>query len=136
MINKIHAKEQSKVKQLNARGWNLTWSGGGYDHYDAIGETCTGKKCVLEFKFRNDSYKTKMIEVYKYDKLLAMDDYLVFYLVSEQYFDYIFDLRDLTDLKTHELQCPTTTLWKNEMITKKVYLLNASDAETILTTLW
>lgn len=133
MISQIHAKEQLKVKELNFRGWNLKWSGGGFDHYDAIGKTCTGKNCVLEFKFRNDSYKTKMLEVYKYEKLLAMDDYLVFYLVSEQYFDYIFDLRDLTNLQKHELQCPTTTLWENQMITKEVFLLNASDAQTILT---
>jgi hypothetical protein len=133
MINQIHAKEQLKVKELNARGWQLKWSGGGYDHYDAIGKTCTGKQCVLEFKFRNDSYKTKMLEVYKYDKLMEMHDYQIFYLVSEQYFDYIFDLRDLTNLTKHELQCPTTTLWKNQMVTKEVFLLNASDAQTILT---
>jgi hypothetical protein len=133
MISQIHAKEQLKVKELNSRGWDLKWSGGGFDHYDAIGKTCTGKDCVLEFKFRNDSYKTKMLEFYKYEKLLAMDDYLIFYLVSEQYFDYIFDLRDLTNLQKHELQCPRTTLWENQMITKEVFLLNASDAQTILT---
>ncbi len=133
MINQIHAKEQLKVSELNSRGWKLKWSGGGFDHYDAIGKTCTGKKCVLEFKFRNDSYKTKMLEVYKYEKLMEMHEYQIFYLVSEQYFDYIFDLRNLTNLKKQELQCPKTTLWENQMVTKKVYLLNASDAETILT---
>ena len=133
MIKQIHAKEQLKVSELNSRGWKLKWSRGGFDHYDAIGKTCTGKKCVLEFKFRNDSYKTKMLEVYKYEKLMEMHEYQIFYLVSEQYFDYIFDLRDLTNLQKQELQCPTTTLWENQMVTKKVYLLNASDAETILT---
>lgn len=43
MINQIHAKEQLKISELNSRGWKLKWSGGGFDHYDAIGKTCTGK---------------------------------------------------------------------------------------------
>jgi hypothetical protein len=71
-IERLHQLEKSYVLLLNAfDGWDLEWCGGGYDHYDAKGKTPKGAECVIEFKFRNKYYQTKMLEVFKYEKLMA-----------------------------------------------------------------
>ena len=69
MIDKIKDWEQATVNLLNLDGWQLEVSKD-YDHYDAIGLTPKGLKCVIEMKFRNDYYEDKMLEKKKYDKLM------------------------------------------------------------------
>ena len=61
-LERINVLEQGVVAILNLDGWQLEWCGGGFDHYDAIGYTAKGKKCVIEMKFRNKYYDTKMLE--------------------------------------------------------------------------
>ena len=52
---------------LNLDGWNLTHTGDGFEHYDAIGYAPekNGKRAevVIEMKFRNKYYKEKLLEV-------------------------------------------------------------------------
>ncbi len=49
-IKEVHRWEQVVVDILNIDGWNIEWSGGGFQHYDAVGETRKGAKCVIEIE--------------------------------------------------------------------------------------
>lgn len=132
-IERLHKLEKSYVLLLNAfDGWDLEWCGGGYDHYDAIGKTPKGKDCVIEFKFRNKYYETKMLEVFKYEKLMAMPkDVVKIYNVHDAKGSYMFWLNSLTVPEPVEMYCPKTTVWQNNKINKSVYLLEESQAATI-----
>lgn len=113
------------VASLNSIGWNLTWSGGGYNHYDAEGLTQLGNPCVIEMKFRNKHYETKMLEVYKYEKLMAIDeDILKIYLVSDPKTTCLFFLEYILLPEPEEKYCPQTTMWANNKTNKEVYLLH------------
>ena len=132
-IESVHQLEQSYVLLLNAfDGWDLEWCGGGYDHYDARGKTPKGNDCVIEFKFRNKYYQTKMLEVFKYEKLMAMPDNVTkIYNVHDSKGSYMFWLNKLTVPEPVEMYCPKTTVWQNNKINKSVYLLEESQAATI-----
>lgn len=131
-ISKIHQREQQMVQQLNSIGWKVTWSGGGYSHYDAKGLTQLGNPCVIEMKFRNKYYETKMLETYKYDKLMEIsDDVLKIYLVNDPNGTYLFFLEYILLPKPVERYCPNTTLWSKGSKNKEVYLLNEDLAGTI-----
>ena len=73
-ITEIQKWEQAVVALLNLDNWKLEWTGKDYEHYDAKGKTPKGFDCVIEMKFRDTYYETKMLEVYKHQKLM------VFYL--------------------------------------------------------
>jgi hypothetical protein len=60
-MNKQHKLEQAIVKILNLDGWKLKWTGEGSESWDAEGLTPKGKECVIEMKFRNKYYPTKML---------------------------------------------------------------------------
>ena len=131
-INKVHELEQAVVKILNLDGWQLEWSGDGYEHYDAKGLTPKGKPCVMEMKFRKKYYETKMLEKLKYDKLMAMDqDIVKLYFVIDPKANYMFWLNDIELTETKELYCPDTTLWSKKKINKIVYLLKEEQAAII-----
>ena len=70
MIKDVHKWEQAVITLLNLDGWNLEHTGEGFEHYDAIGTSPKGTNVVIEMKFRNKYYKEKLLEVYKYDKLI------------------------------------------------------------------
>ena len=76
-LKTINAYEKAVVYLLNIDGWELEWCGGEYEHYDAKGITPKGFECVIEMKFRKDYYANKMLEKYKYDKLMALPDKIV-----------------------------------------------------------
>ena len=61
-LSKIHKLEKAVIMVLNIDGWELKHTGDTYEHYDAIGLTPKGKKCVIEMKFRTKYYEEKMIE--------------------------------------------------------------------------
>jgi len=131
-INKVHELEQAVVKILNLDGWQLEWSGDGYEHYDAKGLTPKGKPCVMEMKFRKKYYETKMLEKLKYDKLMSMDqDIVKLYFVNDPKANYMFWLNDIELTETKELYCPYTTLWSKKKINKIVYLLKEEQAAII-----
>ena len=76
-ISKINKWEQAVVLLLNIDGWDLKWTGEGFAHYDAAGKTPKGFDCVIEMKFRNKYYEDKMLEKYKYDALMSLDESII-----------------------------------------------------------
>ena len=121
-IDNVHQWEQAIVSLLNLDGWKLEWCGGGYEHYDAKGYTPKGKCCVIEMKFRKTHYKDKMIEKYKYEKLIK-EDCVALYFVNDPNGNYIFWLNDLKMPKEVSMFCPDTTLWTKKKIQKPCYLI-------------
>ena len=128
-IKEIHRWEQAIIHVLNLTGWDLEWCGGKFEHYDAIGATPKGKECVMEMKFRQKYYNLKMLEKYKYDKLMDMPfDLVKLYFVNDPKANYLFWLNNIAMPKIETLKCPTTTLWNSQKIDKEVYLLSESDS--------
>ncbi len=130
MIKNVHKWEQAVIHLLNLDGWNLEWTGKGYEHYDAFGISPKGKEVVMEMKFRNTYYKEKMLEVYKYDKLIETGK-IALYFVNDPKGNYIFWLNELKDLKKKDMYCPDTTLWTKKKVLKPCYLIDESQASII-----
>lgn len=130
MIDKIKDWEQATVNLLNLDGWQLEVSKD-YDHYDAIGYTPKGLKCVIEMKFRNDYYEDKMLEKKKYDKLMQMYDYVKIYFVNDAKGNYFFWLDDMVMPEIKTMRLPKQTLWDKTRIEKEIYLLPESKATII-----
>jgi hypothetical protein len=130
MIKEINKWEEAVVMLLNLDGWNLKHTGKSNESWDAIGTTPKGLECVIEMKFRKKHYKEKIIEKFKYDKLIATNK-IALYLVNDPKGNYMFFLNNLKDLKTKDIYCPDTTLWTTKKVLKTCYLLNESDASII-----
>ena len=122
-LNQIHKLEQTVVSLLNFDDWDLTWTGEGYDSCDAVGKTPKGITCAMEMKFRNTWYETKMLEVYKYDRMMEMKVEARFYFVNDPKGHYLFWLDDIELPEVESLYCPDTTLWTKSRKDKDVYLL-------------
>ena len=133
-IERIHKFEQTVVTFMNEfQDWQLEWSGGGFEHYDAKGLTPKGHECVIEMKFRNKYYSDKLLEKDKYDALMKMDEEIVkLYLVADPKATYLFWLNYLETPVVKELYCPDTTLWTKKKVLKKVYLLDESMASIVI----
>jgi hypothetical protein len=132
-INDVHKLEQSTIALFNFDGWDLQWCGDGFEHYDAKGKTPKGKKCVIEMKFRNKYYDTKILEKYKYDQLMALpDDIVKLYFVNDPKANYLYWLNDLSIPEVKEIECPSTTLWDQQKKNKELYFL--SEAQAIIIT--
>ena len=133
-IERIHKFEQTVVTFMNEfQDWQLEWSGGGFEHYDAKGLTPKGHECVIEMKFRNKYYSDKLLEKDKYDALMKMDAEIVkLYLVADTKATYLFWLNYLEMPVVKELYCPDTTLWTKKKVLKKVYLLDESMASIVV----
>ncbi len=129
-INRIHNLEKAFVFYMNTMyDWNLNWTGEGMSNWDAEGSTAKGNKCVVEMKFRKTYYETKMIEVFKYDKLMSLDkDIVKLYFVSDPKGSYMFYLNELNDLSKESLSCPKNTMWNGAKTNKDVYLLSEDSA--------
>ena len=131
-ITKIHKLEQTLIRFLNFDGWDLKWTGKGYEHYDALGFTRKGVPCVIEMKFRNKYYEDKMLEKYKYDELMKMDKEIVkLYFVNDPKGNFLYWLNTLEMPEPVERYCPDTTLWTKKRILKPVYLLKENQATKI-----
>lgn len=129
-MNKQHQLEQAVIKILNLDGWKLKWTGEGSESWDAEGLTPKGKECVIEMKFRNKYYPTKMLEKFKYDKLMATGK-VAFYFVNDPKASYMFWLNDIKMLEPVDKYCPETTMWQNNKIMKPCYLLEESQAAMV-----
>ena len=127
MINKIHKLEKAIVLLLNLDGWKLKWTGEGSQSWDAEGLTPKGKECVIEMKFRNKHYDTKMLEKAKYDKLIATGK-VALYFVNDPKANYLFWLNDIEMPEPVKKYCPDTTMWTKKRVLKPVYLLEESKA--------
>ena len=131
-FNDVNDLEKIVISFLNFDGWDLEWCGGGYDHYDAKGKTPKGKDCVIEMKFRKKYYEDKMLEKYKYDKLMELPkDTVKLYFVNDPKGNYLFWLNEIKLPKTKDMYCPDTTLWTKKKLLKPVYLLQEKQATFI-----
>lgn len=132
-LETINKFERIVVKFLNEfEGWDLKWSEGKYEHYDASGYTPKGHPCCIEMKFRNKYYKDKLLEKYKYDKLMEMDSEIVkLYFVSDPKGTYLYWINYLEMPEIKELYCPDTTFWTKKKKLKQVYLLTEDMASIV-----
>jgi len=131
-ISTIEKWEKSVVWFFNLDGWDLDWTGKGNTHYDASGYTPKGHRCVIEMKFRTKYYEDKMLEKYKYDKLMAMDNDIVkLYFVNDPKGNFLYWLNKIKLPKPVKMYCPDTTMWTKKRILKPVYLLQENQASKI-----
>lgn len=128
-IETVNKFEKALVASLNLDGWKLKHTGEGMLPYDAEGITPKGYKCVIEMKFRDKYYDTKILEVAKYKTLMYLDSEIQkFYFVNDPKGNYMFWLNDLKLDDPDELYCPKTTIWNNGKQKKSVYLLKEEQA--------
>jgi hypothetical protein len=127
MISKIHKLEKTVVDVLNLDGWKLEWTGEGSQSWDAEGLTPKGLECVVEMKFRNKHYDTKMLEKFKYDKLIGTGK-VALYFVNDPKANYLFWLNDIEMPEPENKYCPDTTMWTKKRVLKPCYLLKEDDA--------
>ena len=127
-----HDWEKGIIQLMNLEGWNLQWCGEGYEHFDAKGKTPKGFDCVVEFKLRNAYYPTKILEKFKYDKLMELKC-MKFYYVFDSKGNYLYHLDTLKIPEQPSfVNCEATTKFnRNELIDKKVYFISESQASII-----
>jgi hypothetical protein len=126
-----HKWEQGIIHLLNLDGWDLTWTGEEFEHYDAKGKTPKGFDCVIEFKLRHAYYPTKILEKYKYDKLMA-ENCMKFYYVFDCRGNYLYFLDTLVLPEPTIISSKQTEKFDNKnVIDKKVYMLSESQASII-----
>jgi hypothetical protein len=131
-IKKIKEYEKALVLLLNLDGWELKLPDNDSSRYDAYGLTPKGKKCVIEMKFRNKYYETKMLEKDKYDALMEIDaEVIKIYFVADTKGNYLYWLNNLKMPKTVKKYCPDTTMWTKKRLLKEVYLLTENMASII-----
>ena len=124
-VETVHQYEKAVIFFLNLDGWELEWTGEDFEHYDAKGKTPKGHDCIIEMKFRNKYYEDKLLEKYKYDKLMSLDPNIVkLYFVADPKGNYLFWLNNI-DVRqyTNSVYAPKTTMWNNSKTNKDVYLL-------------
>lgn len=128
-IESIHRLENAVTQILNIQGWNLTWVGSGMEPYDAYGWSPKENEVVIEYKFRNRYYETKLLEVDKYERMMALEEHIhKIYYVFDPKGNYMFWLNDLSLGEPESIYAPKTTMWKNQYKEKKSYLLEESQA--------
>lgn len=124
-----HKWEQGIIHLLNLDGWDLTWCGDGFEHYDAKGKTPKGFDCVMEFKLRHKYYPTKILEQYKYDKLMEEPNCMKFYYVFDGGGNYLYHLDSLILPELVNINTTVTHKYDNQnLIDKKCYMLSESQA--------
>lgn len=127
-----HDWEKGIIKLMNLDGWELEWTGESFEHFDAKGKTPKGFNCVVEFKLRNAYYPTKILEKFKYDKLMELDC-MKFYYVFDSKGNYLYHLDTLKipDQPTF-INCEATTKFdRHELIDKSIYFISESQASII-----
>jgi hypothetical protein len=126
-----HKWEQGIIHLLNLDGWDLEWTGENTEHFDAKGKTPKGFDCVIEFKLRHKYYQTKILEKYKYDKLMA-ENGLHFYYVFDCRGNYLYYLDTLELPEMSVITSKQTEKFEVEtMINKNVYFLSESQASIV-----
>lgn len=129
--NSHHKWEQGIIQLLNLDGWNLEWTGEEYSHYDAKGFTPKGFRCVMEIKLRHSYYPTKILEEYKYNKLMK-EDALKFYYVFDTKGNYLYYLDGLGLPELVTIQSKTKHKFDDDtIIDKKVFMLSESQASIV-----
>ena len=137
-IKKIKQFENAVILILNLDGWDLKKPENDFTVYDAIGYTPKKDKngnrikCVIEMKFRNKYYATKMLEKDKYVALMALDkDVVKIFYVFDTKGNFMYYLNNLKLPQSVKKYCPDTTMWTKNKLLKDVYLLEENDAVRI-----
>lgn len=137
-IKKIKQFENAVILILNLDGWDLKKPENDFTVYDAIGYTPKKDKngnrikCVIEMKFRNKYYATKMLEKDKYVALMALDkDVVKIFYVFDTKGNFMYYLNNLKLPQSVTKYCPDTTMWTKNKLLKDVYLLEENDAVRI-----
>jgi hypothetical protein len=131
-MNIVDKYEKATIGLLNIDGWKLEWCGDENTFYDARGTTPKGLNCVIEMKFRNKYYETKMLEKAKYDKLMSLpDDTVKIYFVNDAKGNYMYWLNKLELPTLENSNCPKTTMWDRSKIKKEVYMLTEKQASIV-----
>jgi len=131
-MNIVEKYEKATIGLMNLDGWKLEWCGNENTFYDARGLTPKGHKCVVEMKFRNKYYETKMLEKAKYDKLMSLpEDVVKIYFVNDTKGNYTYWLNTLELPDSENSNCPKTTMWDKTKIKKEVYMLSEKQASLI-----
>jgi hypothetical protein len=126
-----HKWEQGIIHLLNLDGWELEWTGDAMEHYDAKGKTPKGFDCVMEFKLRHAYYPTKILEKFKYDKLMA-ENCMRFYYVFDSRGNYLYFLDTLVLPEPTIISSKQTEKYENRnIIDKQVYMIAESQASII-----
>jgi hypothetical protein len=128
-IEFINGLENDLVFLLNMSGWDLKCVADQYSRFDAIGSDINGKKCIIELKFRKDFYKDKILELKKYDAMMAEDAQKRYYGVIDPEGCWVYDFDDIDLNNGGHLKCPANTIQKNapkEM--KPVYYLKKPES--------
>jgi len=133
-IKNVENWEKAVIMILNFDGWELEPTDT-MERYDAIGYTPKGHKCVMEMKFRNKYYDTKLIEKSKYDYLMSLNDKIVkLYFVADPKGNYMFWLNDIdmSDIDgSQNVYAPRTSFWGQGHKNKEVYMLKENLASII-----
>ena len=133
MSNQHHKWEQGIIHLMNLDGWQLEWTGEAFEHYDAKGKTPKGFDCVIEFKLRNKYYQTKILEQYKYLKLMQEPNVMKFYYVFDCKGNYLYYLDNLKLPEIEPMQLQSTTYFENNnTVNKDCYMLSESMASIIV----
>jgi hypothetical protein len=126
-----HKWERGIIYLLNLDGWDLEWTGEEFEHFDARGKTPKGFDCVIEFKLRHAYYPTKVLEKFKYDKLMA-ESCMKFYYVFDSRGNYLYYLDTLVLPAPVTINCKVNEKFGNsELIDKPCYMLSESQASII-----
>jgi hypothetical protein len=129
--NSHHKWEQGIILLLNLDGWDLTWTGGEFEHYDAKGKTPKGFDCVMEFKLRHKYYPSKILEKFKYDKLMA-ENCMRFYYVFDCRGNYLYFLDNLDLPEPVLINCEQIEkIDVSKLVDKSCYMLSESQASII-----
>ena len=93
-----------------------------------MGLDLNGQKCIIEFKFRNEAYIDKMLEVYKYQALLDVDVPKRYYAVIDFKGCWVFDL-DSIEYTSQTINSPRQSIFRdNNKVEKEVMMLEKSSA--------
>jgi hypothetical protein len=126
-----HKWEQGIIHLLNLDGWELEWTGEEFESFDAKGKTPKGFDCVMEFKLRHAYYPTKILEKFKYDKLMA-ENCMRFYYVFDSRGNYLYFLDTLVLPEPTIISSKQTEKYENRnIIEKQVYMIAESQASII-----
>ena len=109
--------EQELIFLLNLDGWQLKPSEDKYCFYDAYGTNPKGQSCILEFKFRQDYYKTKILECEKWNNLTKYKVDEIYYVVIDSKGCHIYTADAIDHQKVITLELPKKTI--AEIIEKK-----------------
>jgi len=126
-----HTWEQGIIQLMNLDGWELEWTGGAMEHYDAKGKTPKGFDCVIEFKLRNAYYPTKILEKFKYDHLM-LENCMKFYYVFDSKGNYLYHLDKLILPEIQIIKSNVNEKFGAEYkMNKPVFMLSESQASIV-----